>query len=181
MFPKDFLNNMEIVFRNEGIYSNDPDDPGGETFVGIARNFHPDWQGWETIDYLKNQGVDLENWEKEDVINSDLYNYVLDFYYNEYWKKLHLDKLANTIKTSLFDSAINMGKKTAIKILQRALNVIDDGIFGPITLEKALSIDPELLVSNFKLKRIEYYVNLCYNKPIYKKYLLGWVNRALRT
>lgn len=33
---------------HEGGYSNDPIDLGGETYKGIARNAHPNWQG----DYL---------------------------------------------------------------------------------------------------------------------------------
>lgn len=44
-----------IVFKNEGLYSNDPTDKGGETVYGIARNMHPRWGGWMIVDSLKKQ------------------------------------------------------------------------------------------------------------------------------
>ncbi len=32
-----FNNAFNLVLKNEGSYSNDPDDPGGETYKGISR------------------------------------------------------------------------------------------------------------------------------------------------
>ena len=37
----------------EGGYVDDDDDRGGETYRGVARNFHPDWPGWDRIDAAK--------------------------------------------------------------------------------------------------------------------------------
>ncbi|MDR1308836.1 MAG: hypothetical protein LBL95_02880 [Deltaproteobacteria bacterium] len=37
----------------EGGYVNDPQDKGGETFRGISRKAHPDWEGWPLIDAAK--------------------------------------------------------------------------------------------------------------------------------
>jgi lysozyme family protein len=44
-----------LTMGHEGIYSNNPKDRGGETYKGIARKFHPSWEGWKAIDRMKNK------------------------------------------------------------------------------------------------------------------------------
>jgi len=170
----------KIIFENEGIYINDPDDPGKETFVGISRKYHPNWPGWKYVDELKEEDI-IDEIDEEYIKYSELYNLILDFYFIEYWKKLHLDIIDFNLALLLFDSAINLGKKTAVKLLQRILSVKDDGIIGMQTLNAIKNFESiELLKEKYKLKRIEYYTNLCYKNKKLKKYLLGWVNRVLK-
>ena len=181
-FPSDFLENVDIIFKNEGTYSNDPDDPGVETFFGISRNFHPDWIGWLIVDQIKDS-IDLEeDFDLNDLKSlPKLYTFVLDFYFDNFWKSAKIDQLLKKVQRSVFDAAVNMGVKRAIKLLQRAVGVTDDGIIGPITLGAIYRIDPDLLLSNFKLERIKYYTNLVKKYPTYRKYIVGWIDRALRT
>ena len=40
---------LQKVLAHEGGYVNDPDDPGGETYKGIAHNMHSKWGGWVYI------------------------------------------------------------------------------------------------------------------------------------
>ena len=49
---------FDATMRNEGGYGNDPQDPGGETYRGIARKFHSKWEGWTTIDALDHDNPD---------------------------------------------------------------------------------------------------------------------------
>jgi hypothetical protein len=49
----DFNISYSITMGNEGPYDNDPTDVGGETYWGIARKYHPDWDGWKIIDSYK--------------------------------------------------------------------------------------------------------------------------------
>ena len=45
-----FRKAFELVINGyEGKYSNDKDDPGGETYKGIARNKNKDFEGWGII------------------------------------------------------------------------------------------------------------------------------------
>ena len=44
---------FELVMGEEGVYSFNLYDPGGETYCGIARNKHPAWSGWEYLDKQK--------------------------------------------------------------------------------------------------------------------------------
>jgi len=51
----DFLTAYEVTMQAEGGYVNDPQDPGGETYKGVARSRNPKWPGWVDIELLKNQ------------------------------------------------------------------------------------------------------------------------------
>ena len=51
----DFNQAFQLVIAHEGGYVNDPDDPGGETYKGVARKIHSKWEGWQNIDILKRQ------------------------------------------------------------------------------------------------------------------------------
>ncbi len=81
------------------------------------------------------------------------------------WLQLHV----------YFDMAVNAGPHRATVLLQRAIGIADDGIFGPITLLSATKADPKLLIPRFTEKRIAFYKSL--NQP---KFLKGWINRAHR-
>lgn len=173
---EDFLQLMPIVFHYEGIYSNNPNDPGGETFLGISRHYFPNWTGWKILDKINKSQI--YNWKIND-IPKELMNEVYKFYYENFYLKLHLDKLPKIIRKSVFDSSINIGKRNTIRFLQRVVGVTDDGIIGPITLKALNSIDPKLLLANFKLERIKYYTKICYKNRNLEKFLLGWINRTL--
>ena len=51
----DFNQALQMVLQNEGGYVNDPNDPGGETYKGIARKMNSNWIGWQLIDLQKKQ------------------------------------------------------------------------------------------------------------------------------
>lgn len=112
-----FLEAHKIVMKNEGGYANDPDDRGGETYKGIARNMHPDWTGWILVDAVKkmnpiNLNAALEN-------NLTLQSQVLSFYKTEFWNVFKGDRIVSqNVAESIYDSAVNMGVGTAVKLVQ---------------------------------------------------------------
>ena len=177
----DFLKCVDIIFDNEGVYSNDENDPGGETFFGISRNYHPDWSGWLYVDNIDKE-ILLNAYSVENLKdNKDLYYLVLEFYYKKFWKKMQLDYIDNfKLKRLLFDSSVNLGVKRASKILQKIIDVKVDGKIGKITLNKLEEFDFETIYLKYKLERIKYYTDLCYKHSKYKIYLLGWINRILK-
>ena len=172
MYNPDFLKAMDILIQNEGLYSNDPDDNGGETFVGISKKFFPNWKGWK-------RNIDLSKITRENLKDTEIYKDILDFYYKNFWEPLKLNSLPKEIRIYLFDMAVNMGLKTAIKILQRTIGTKPDGIIGPVTISVANNFD--CLFPNLKLNRIKYYVDLTNKNKKYKKFLLGWINRCFNT
>lgn len=101
--------------------------------------------------------------------------YELNFW-NSWIAQLQSDELAKRV----FDAGVNMGKDTAVKLLQQALGaaVVRDGAWGPITLQAANSANPDELVGAFKRARIGYYEVIAARNPDDAKYLDGWRVRA---
>ena len=55
----------EKILQNEGRYSSDPNDPGGETYKGVSRCSWNSWKGWPYIDLNKLLPGFPANLEKE--------------------------------------------------------------------------------------------------------------------
>lgn len=177
----------KVILGHEGGYSNDPDDPGAETYRGISRKHYPDWEGWEVVDeYKMVDALDkLDN-------DSRLQESVKQFYYDNYWLPLKLYEFPDDIAYKLFDIAVNMGKTQAGKLLQRALNVLNrnrkiyddltvDGIIGPKTINAfhQLSEDDQWYLRGI-LGSLQFcrYMDLVEKNKSLEKYIRGWVRRA---
>lgn len=118
------------VIKVEGGYVNDPDDAGGETYMGISRRFNPNAKFWKIIDEIKSKNKNITNKEMNAVLkkNNSIVGEIKNIYKNKYWDKLYLDNLnSQKIAEELFDTAVNMGVSVAIKILQNSLRVKTDG------------------------------------------------------
>lgn len=115
------------TMRNEGIYSNDPDDKGGETCFGIARKYNGSWSGWKIVDELK-QSYSGKELNAKLNSNAVLKKYVRNFYKVNFWDCFELDNCkSNRTAYLMFDTAVNIGKVPAIKIVQRALGLKETG------------------------------------------------------
>lgn len=116
-----FDEEFDKVILAEGGYVNDPDDAGGETYLGISRKNNPKWVGWEVIDDIKKKyGTKNITYRlKKDVA---LTNSAKLLYKQNYWDVLELDDIPSQgIAHQLFDTCVNCGKTTAIRIAQRVL------------------------------------------------------------
>ena len=90
---------IQITLDHEGGYVHDPKDLGGETNFGIAKRFYPD--------------VDIKNLTEEGA---------KEIYKKDYWDKNKVESLPQNLWHIYFDMCVNMGKRTAVKVLQRAAN-----------------------------------------------------------
>ncbi len=54
-----FVNAFAATMQHEQGYANNTKDTGGETFMGIARNKHPQWAGWPIVDACRKAGQAL--------------------------------------------------------------------------------------------------------------------------
>lgn len=117
-----FLKAYQETNGHEGFWSNHKNDRGGETWKGIARNFHPKWRGWVIIEsYKKKVGFPsiLSRVSELNVLHQQ-------FFYDEFWKRIKLDAVADidqNIAMKLYDIGVNMGTSVPSKMLQRALNL----------------------------------------------------------
>ena len=166
---------LKYILHFEGVYSNDPDDPGGETFLGIARNYHPNADVWKIFDSNKQKYIYAD---LKEIYADFIFNYVKEFYYNEFFIPLKMDEIPESVIPIYFDTSINTGISRAKKILQNAVGAKPDGIIGPNTI-KSIN-ETKCIYEKFKLARIEFYTDLVSKNSKYKKYLLGWINRVLK-
>ena len=117
--------NFDIEFEKlifaEGGYVNDPDDAGGETYLGISRKNNPNWSGWRVIDSIKKTyGTKLITARLK--ANKYITNSAKLLYKTNYWDVLELDDIPNQdIAHQMFDTCVNCGKTIAIRIAQQVL------------------------------------------------------------
>lgn len=136
-------------------YVNDPDDAGGETKFGVAKNANTDLN-IKTLD-----------WEGAKAV-----------YYKRYWLAGSCDKMSSRLAVLHFDGCVNHGLKKAGMFLQRAVGVSPDGDVGPATLAKASTLNELDTCGKICDLRAQFYRDIVTNKPVQAKYLNGWLRRV---
>lgn len=197
-----YFKGLKFSMAAEGKYSYVIGDKGLMTYCGVARAFNGSWKGWSLIDIILEDFPDLKvAYEKapKSIIdlnkrleqNTELQLLLLEFYYNNYFKKCgasSVETLSSDLAIILFDISILQGVTRSVKTLQRVLNrvykdnIVVDGVFGTGTLtalNKAISNYSEkaLVESMF----IEFIDNLNEAAKIGNniKFKEGWNNRVL--
>lgn len=123
-----------------GGYVNDPDDAGGETYMGISRKYNPTWRGWVFIDNIKKvYGTKNVNYHAKK--NESLQELVEERYKSAYWDIYDLDNIPNQeIAYQIFDTTVNCGQKAAIKMAERVLGCNETGRYNSDLMNKLKSI-----------------------------------------
>lgn len=114
-FEKSFIKTVKA----EGGYVNDPNDAGGETYMGVTRKYHPNLAMWTKIDNYKKS---LDKKELNKVLKEDkqVQQDIRNVYLNNYWKPLRLDEVNSQLMANqFFDNAINCGVTATIKLMQK--------------------------------------------------------------
>lgn len=169
-----------IAFRkmqgNEGNYVNDPQDPGGETYRGIARKMNGKWDGWVFIDAMKKQNNFPANLE----YSAELRESIGMFYLNTFWNKMQGDFIDDQqIAESIFDFGVNAGLSTSVSLAQMVVGTKPDGIVGENTIKAINTFDKELFLASFTLAKIARYITIVKKRPTSRKYFYGWICRAM--
>jgi len=134
-------------------HSPDPVDPGGDTWYGITRRYHPTMEPWPPT---RAQAVAQ--------------------YEREYWRAPGFSGLPDAVAVACFDTAVNCGTRRTISMLQQALRVFDDSLLGPKTLAEASVADQAWLVKEIIARRLRYYASLDATED---RYELGWARRSV--
>lgn len=190
-----FSESLRNLYSLEGIYSLDPDDPGGETVYGVARNIWPRLKLWEIIDHITGNTLQKKlahfKTAKMLIANSDqVKDEVENFYRREFWNSFDCDNLPQMIAEELFEQSVNIGVRQCSLHLQRALNILNrnetawddidvDGRVGRATrkaLTEAIKKDAKYLFGILNILQGAFYVNLGN-----EKYIRGWISRAMWT
>ena len=121
-------------WSNPANFSNDAHDSGGKTMCGIIQR---EYDQFRRAEWLPVQDVRrITQNEGEEI------------YYTVYWQP-HCTRLPAGLNLSFFDASVNEGSFEAVKILQVALGIANDGEWGPNTNAAAAAIKnvPETIVA----------------------------------
>lgn len=167
----DFLQAYEPMIVDEGGYRlhTVSGDRGGDTYAGIARNFNPDWHGWQFID-------------RGDVPPTEM---VREWYRVSYWLPIMGDQIVSQkIASSIFNFAVNTSAPrrptVAVKLAQLVVGATPDGSFGPRTLAAINACNEDVFVMAYALAKIARYRDIVTRDRSQQKFLLGWINRSLQ-
>lgn len=179
---ENFRCSLSFVLANEGGYSNDLHDRGGETNMGITAG---------TMRRAYNDGL---------VSHTDVKTLTRDeaavIYERYYWRPSHACDMDAPLCTLHFDASVNHGVGGAGKLLQRTINnyaakagldarVDVDGAVGPKTLSALcqcldLKGNVSLICEIYCNQREAYYKAIVENNPSQKVFWNGWMNRLER-
>ncbi len=152
-----FDNAIAFTLQHEGGYVNDPADAGGETKYGISKRAYPQ---------LDIKALSIEQ--------------ARAIYRRDYWDKPGIYRLSDAaLAARLFDLGVNCGPRTAVRMLQRAVNrlaapsLAEDGILGPVTARAANEYrHKKALLAALKYEAASHYIALA--QP---RFLAGWLIR----
>lgn len=140
---------FDRIMGHEGGYVNNPADPGGETNWGISKRSYPH--------------LDIRSLTREDA---------KAIYYRDFWSVCG-GVLRPAVMFQVFDAAINHGAGNAIRMLQRAVGVADDGHWGPRSIEADHALELNDCLFLFLAERGEFMAKL----STFNSFGRGWVRR----
>lgn len=146
----DFVAAFDRLMGNEGGYVNNAADPGGETNWGISKRSYPN--------------VDIKNLTREGAKT---------IYLRDFWQRIHADELFDGVAFQSLDFAVNSGIETAVRKLQAALRVADDGHWGPVTRAAAKAMSETDQIMRLNAQRLRFMAGL----SAWQTFGRGWARR----
>jgi len=160
---------LALVLKAEGGYQNDARDSGnrnsrGElvgTNYGISAPVYEAWIGRPpTIADMRNMTRAAAG----------------EIYRDRYWNRVRGDDINDQpIANLIFDGTVNHGVSRGVKMVQKVLNIRQDGVFGTQTLAAVNAAIPAALYNAIKTERIRFYRQIAKNDNA--AFLQGWLNR----
>lgn len=142
------------LLGNEGGYSNNPADPGGETMWGITA----------TVARANGYAGPMNLMPK---------SVAQAIYAAKYWTPMQCDHIPDPLCFQVFDSAVNNGLDQATRLLQQAVGVPVDGKLGPRTLAAVQSCEPMKTAARYLAYRLQFFTSL----GAWTTFGKGWANR----
>lgn len=157
----DFDTAFSRLISSEGGYTANPADDGNWT------------GGRQGVGELKGTkyGIAASSYGYLDIKNLTL-DQAKAIYKRDFW-----DILGNAdgaVKFQLFDAAVNHGRGNAIRILQRAVGVADDGGWGPVSQAALDKMEKNDVLMRFIAYRLKFWASL----QKFDQFGRGWTNRG---
>lgn len=142
---------FERLMGNEGRYSFNPKDPGGETNWGISKRSYPN--------------LDIKNLTEEEA---------KAIYKRDFWDAMRIEKLPPLMQFDVFDASVNAGRQKASQLLQRSAGVLEDGLIGTASMAAINSMEPSHLLARFVAHRLIHMSSL----DTFSTFGRGWTRRC---
>jgi lysozyme family protein len=153
---------LEMLLHHEGGYVWHPEDPGGETNLGVTRAVYEQWVGRQVMD------GEMKTLTPDDVA---------PIYKKNYWDKVRGDDLPAGLDWAAFDWAVNSGAGRPAKAIQRCVGATQDGAIGPKTLAAIANKEPDKIIEYVHDIRQKFYERL----KTFKTFGRGWTRRNAET
>lgn len=150
---------MRWLLAHEGGYVDHPEDPGGETNLGVTRKVYENF--CMAHDFVVK---DMKELTPEDVT---------PIYKKNYWDEIRGNDLPSGLDWSVFDWAVNSGPGRSARCLQNIVNARADGDIGPMTLAAIAQFDAANLIDNMHSRRQKFYEKL----KTFEHFGAGWTRR----
>jgi lysozyme family protein len=158
---------LDLVFGHEGGYSNVATDRGGPTKYGIT---HRTLAAYRRVDAVSAEQVKaLTKAEAERI------------YRAHYWRDVAGDDLPVGLDYAVFDFGVNSGPRTAVKVLQRVLGMVEiDGVVGRKTIAAAQNYPKGLrqLIRDYCEARMDFLRGLTNRSTGFPANGRGWTIRV---
>ena len=157
-----FEYSLAQVLKSEGGYTGPTGlkgDPGGETNMGVTK------AAWST--WLKRP---IADGEMAKLTHAD----IIPFYKALYWDKAYCPQLPTGVDYMAFDAAVNMGVGQSIRLLQKSLGCVPDGVIGANTIKVILYSDITNIIDKYSAQKEQFYRSLA----LFNTFGNGWLNRV---
>lgn len=159
MAASNFQRAFALTLKHEGGYVDHPADPGGATNLGVTIGTLSDWLG------RKASKAEVRALTKESVA---------PIYKRNYWDVMRCDDLPMGVDYAVYDFGVNSGPRRGVMALQRAIGVADDGVVGPVTLERLKGRSPDELVRKICADRMSFLRKI----RTWRTFGKGWTRRV---
>lgn len=146
---------IAFVLKQEGGYTLDVNDNGGETNFGISKRSYPN----------------------EDIRNMTEAR-AREIYQKDFWQALRCDELPFPLDFIMFDASVNQGDGAAPRMLQIALGVTVDGVIGEKTITAAFKSGAEM-PRHFMTQRMARYIRTVLHDATQEVFAENWSNRLM--
>lgn len=155
---------LTLTEERDGVFTDNPNDPGGATKSGVIQTTYDDWRRRQ---HLVPQSVRLMDQAEQRAI------------YLEFWEACYGHVLPAPLNGVTFDFAVNASPRRALKRLQYVVGVVQDGIIGPKTLAAIQARPLPQVVNDYLWVRVAYYEALARANHKLASFW-GWIPRVRR-
>ena len=153
---------LRRIYGHEGVFSGVIHDPGNWTGGAVGEG---ELRGTKF-------GISAAAYPDLDIRSLTMAQ-ASEIYRRDYLMPIGAHRFRDGVAFQLFDLAINSGPGRALKLLQKAIGVLDDGIIGPVTLAKLNSLSESDVIMLVTAARIDFMRGL----STWERFGRGWMGR----